>query len=101
MSNGNSSVVGVEEQRLAILDGVGLGVLEVRVCVDADEIGGCDDSSVGRVDICGPCVDMTDWGSAQNGASQSLFDSIDAAHDGVRAFSWVGLVQDAGGRDAV
>lgn len=44
---------------------------------------------------------MADWGSAQHGAGESLSDGVDAAHDGVRTFPWVGLVQDAGGRDTV
>lgn len=74
---------GIVEQTVGVVDGVGLGVLEVGVGVNTNPVGSLRDSDVGGVGPGGPGVDVADLSAAQSSASNGLADLLDVGHNGV------------------
>jgi len=58
--DGGDAVVGLEEKEGAVVDGVRVGSLVVRVLVETEEIAVRDDLRVGRVDVDIPGIDVSD-----------------------------------------
>lgn len=69
------------EETLGIVDGVGLGVLEVRVSVETEPVDSLDGGSVGAVGPGVPGVDVTDGSTAQRGAGDGGTDLVDVVNE--------------------
>lgn len=85
-SNRSRVVVGLEESLLGILDGVVHGILEIWVCIRANEVDGRNNSIVGTVDPGGPGINMANGNSTQRCAGKSRPDLTDEARDDI----WTG-----------
>ena len=93
----NRGLVCLIEQGLALVDGVIEGVLEVWVGVSANEVRSLDDSAVGVVDPCSPCVNVTDRNFAECCARDRLLDLLDKVGDSGWASTNAGFVDDSCG----
>lgn len=91
----------IVEQGLAVVDGVGLSVLEVWVGVHAKPVDGLSNSVVGAVGPGGPGVDVADLNTAQNSARDGGADLADVRNNGVGVGTNTSLGLNAGGRVTV
>ena len=100
-SSSLGGVEGIEEETLIILDGVGHGVLEVGVGINADPVACINHSLVGAVDPDGPGVNMTNGGALETSAGNGFADLLDVVGDSGRLSARVLFVENAGRRDTV
>jgi hypothetical protein len=91
----------VLEEAGAGSNGVGHGVLEVRVSINPDEVRGTGNGRVGAVDPGGPSVDVTDGDAAQPRARNDGTDTADAVDDVGRLRTHGGIGRNAHGGVAV
>jgi len=61
----------LEEDTVGVFNGVGFGVLEIGVRVDAEEIADLDDVGVGSIHPRRPGIDMADRDTAGSGTGNS------------------------------
>ena len=92
---------GVGKQRVALADGVGHGVLEVRVGVHAQPVDGVDNGLVRAVVPGSPGLDVADLGILERGTGDGVPRLLDVTCDGVRLGTDVRSRLDAHGRVAV
>lgn len=76
-----SVVVCLEEDLIPRVDRVCLGILEIRVCVHANEIASTDNSIIRAVYPRSPRVNMTNESAACSGARDRRSDLADVAND--------------------
>ncbi len=93
--SGNCVVIGLPEGRVAVLDRIFHGVLEVRVCVSADEVAVVNNSLVRSIDPGGPGIHMTDGYAGEWGSSDDFADLLYVARNNIRASTHTGFVRDA------
>lgn len=100
-SSGLGGVERIEEETLVVLDGVGHGVLEVGVGINANPVAGINHSLVGAVDPDGPGVNMTNGGALETSAGNGFADLLDVVGNSGGLSAGVLFVKDAGRRDTV
>ena len=93
--DGRGVVVSIEEHLLAILNAVGLRVLEIGVRIHPDEIGSGNDSVVGTIDPGSPCVDMAHGDPAQSSPCNGISHLGDVVRDGLGVGPNTGFARDA------
>lgn len=92
---------GVVKEAGTSVDGVGHGILEVRICVHAGPVNSVRNGRIGGVRPGGPCIDVADGDFAQGSGCKSLPDLLDVANDVVWVCSGACLGLDSRRGDAV
>lgn len=77
-----SDTESILEEASTVLDSVVLGALVVWVGIHSEEVAVVNDSLVRSIDPGSPCIDVTNWNTAQSGSSNQGSDALDIVDDG-------------------
>jgi hypothetical protein len=89
------------EEGFAACDGVGVGVLEERVGIEAEPVDGINDGRVGRVGPSSPSIDVTNWDAIQRSARNGGSDGGDIVDNSAGVLSDTSIGFDSSDRVTV